>query len=198
MDRRQFVSRSLAAAAGIVLYRHRGYASSSISAEQIPGSVPEASIQSARFPEGFLWGTATAAYQVEGAWNEDGKGESIWDRFTHTPGHIERNENADVSCDQYHRYPEDFKLMQQMGIKNYRFSLSWPRIYPQGKGTINQKGLDHYSRVVDSLLENGVTPWITLYHWDLPQALQDEGGWPQRAVTDYFAEYATTVTKALG
>jgi beta-glucosidase len=150
------------------------------------------------FPTNFAWGVATAAYQVEGAWNEDGKGESIWDRFAHTPGKIERNENGDIACDQYHRYPEDFKSMQQMGIKNYRFSVSWPRIYPLGKGEINQKGLDHYSRVVDSLLENGITPWITLYHWDLPQALQDEGGWPERALTDCFAQYAETVVKTLG
>ncbi len=150
------------------------------------------------FPTNFAWGVSTAAYQLEGAWNEDGKGESIWDRFTHIPGNIERNDNGDIACDQYHRYPEDFKLMHQMGIKNYRFSVSWSRIYPEGKGQINQKGLDHYSRVVDSLLENGITPWITLYHWDLPQALQDEGGWPERTLTDYFAQYAETVVKALG
>ncbi len=127
------------------------------------------------FPANFTWGTATASYQVEGAWNEDGKGESIWDRFSHTPGNIERNENGDIACDQYHRYPEDIKLMQSLGLKNYRLSLSWPRIYPQGEGAINQKGLDHYSRLVDALLAAGITPWITLYHWDLPQALQDKG-----------------------
>jgi beta-glucosidase len=150
------------------------------------------------FPTNFAWGVATAAYQVEGAWNEDGKGESIWDRFSHAPNNVERDDNGDIACDQYHRYPDDFKLMQQMGVKNYRFSISWPRIYPTGKGEINQKGLDHYSRVVDSLLENGITPWITLYHWDLPQALQDEGGWPARAITDYYATYAETMARTLG
>src|SRR5258708_7668797 len=122
------------------------------------------------FPTNFAWGVSTAAYQLEGAWNEDGKGESIWDRFTHIPGNIERNDNGDIACDQYHRYPEDFKLMHQMGIKNYRFSVSWSRIYPEGKGQINQKGLDHYSRVVYSLLENRITPCITLYPWNLPPA----------------------------
>jgi len=150
------------------------------------------------FPKDFVWGTATAAYQVEGAWNEDGKGESIWDRFSHTPGKVERGDNGDVACDQYHRYAEDFQLMQQLGLKNYRFSLSWPRIYPQGKGAINQKGLDHYSRLVDSLLAAGITPWVTLYHWDLPQTLEDEGGWPARATTDHFAQYADIVSKHLG
>jgi beta-glucosidase len=150
------------------------------------------------FPANFVWGTATAAYQVEGAWNEDGKGESIWDRFSHTPGNVERGDTGDIACDQYHRYPEDIQMMQSMGIKNYRLSISWPRIYPTGKGAINQKGLDHYSKLVDALLAAGITPWITLYHWDLPQVLQDEGGWPNRALTDYFAEYAGTVSKHLG
>src|SRR5579871_5251635 len=186
MDRRQFATRSLAAAAGAVLSRHPGYAATPLFADQIPGLVPEESIQKARFPEGFLWGTATASYQVEGAWNEDGKGESIWDRFSHTPGKVERNENGDIACDQYHRYPEDIKLMQELGLKNYRFSISWPRIYPTGEGAVNQKGLDHYSRLVDALLAAGITPWVTLYHWELPQALQDKGGWPERSIADYF------------
>src|SRR3954471_1036767 len=144
MDRRQFVSRSLAAAAGVVLYRQRGYASASISAEQIPGSVPEALIQSAHFPEGFLWGTATASYQVEGAWNEDGKGESIWDRFTHTPGKVHNGDTGDVACDHYHRYRDDVTMMQQLGLRAYRFSVSWPRIVPNGRGATNSAGLDFY------------------------------------------------------
>src|SRR6185369_13714736 len=151
------------------------------------------------FPGNFVWGTATASYQVEGAWDEDGKGESIWDRFAQTPGKVERDENGNIACDQYHRYPEDVKIMQQMGLKNYRFSIGWPRIYPQGRGAINQKGLDHYSRVIDALLEAGITPWITLFHWDLPQTLQDSyGGWANRKVTDDFAAYTDTVARCYG
>lgn len=151
-----------------------------------------------KFPLNFVWGTATASYQVEGAWNEDGKGESIWDRFTHTPDHIERNETGDIACDQYHRYPEDIAIMAELGIPAYRFSISWPRIYPDGKGRLNPSGLEHYDRLVDALLAAGITPWLTLYHWELPQALQDEGGWPAREISDHFAAYADTVSKKLG
>ena len=151
-----------------------------------------------RFPEGFLWGSATAAYQVEGAAFEDGKGESIWDVFSHVPGNVERNETGDVACDQYHRYPEDIKLMQELGLQAYRFSISWPRIYPHGTGAINEKGLDHYDRLVDALLEAGIDPWITLYHWDLPQALHERGGWPNRDIADWFTDYAVTMTERLG
>jgi beta-glucosidase len=150
------------------------------------------------FANGFLWGTATAAYQVEGAWNEDGKGESIWDRFAHTPGNIERGETGDIACDQYHRYPEDIAMMKQLGLKAYRFSLSWPRIYPNGHGEINPKGLEHYDQMVDAILAADIEPWITLYHWDLPQALEDEGGWPKRATSDHFAAYADAVSKRMG
>ncbi|MBN2011478.1 beta-glucosidase [candidate division KSB1 bacterium] len=150
------------------------------------------------FPSNFKWGVATAAFQIEGAWNEDGKGESIWDRFCHTPGHIERSDTGDIACDHYHRYPEDIKLMQSMNIPNYRFSVSWPRIYPNGKGAVNQNGLDFYNKLVDTLLKAGIEPWITLYHWDLPQALHDEGSWPERKITDYFTTYAETMAKALG
>ena len=125
------------------------------------------------FPDGFLWGTATAAYQVEGAWNEDGKGESIWDRFAHTPGKIKDGDSGDVADDHYHRYEEDVQLMKALGAKSYRFSLSWPRIFPEGTGAPNPRGLDFYSRLVDELSANGIAPYATLYHWDLPQALQD-------------------------
>jgi beta-glucosidase len=163
-----------------VLYRHPGYAAPPLFADQIPGSVPEGSIQKARFPEGFLWGTATASYQVEGAWNEDGKGESIWDRFTHTPGKVRGGVTGDVACDQYHRYPQDIALAKRLNQKSQRFSISWPRIQPTGTGAPNIKGLDHYSRFVDALLEAGIRPWCTMYHWDLPQVLEDRGGWPNR------------------
>jgi len=151
-----------------------------------------------RFPEGFIWGVATSSYQIEGAWNEDGKGESIWDRFSHTPGKIEDGTNGDVACDHYHRWREDIALMKSLGIEGYRFSVSWPRILPRGRGEVNQAGLDFYSRLVDGLLEAGISPFLTLYHWDLPQALQDEGGWPARATVEAFAQYADVISRHLG
>src|SRR4051794_11505869 len=180
MDRRQFVSRSLAAAAGAVLYRHHGYASPPLSTEQNPGSVPESLIQSAHFPEGFLWGTATAAYQVEGAWNEDGKGESIWDRFAHTPGKIANGDTGDIACDHYHRYRDDIALMRALSLNSYRFSLAWTRIQPPGSGAPNPKALEFYNRLIDALLDANIRPLVTLYHWDLPQTLEHAGGWPNR------------------
>jgi beta-glucosidase len=151
-----------------------------------------------KFPEGFYWGVATSAYQIEGAWNEDGKGESIWDRFCHTPGHILGGDTGDVACDHYHRWSEDVALMKSLGIKAYRFSVSWPRILPQGRGSVNKKGVDFYSRLVDGLLEAGIEPFLTLYHWDLPQALQDEGGWPNRATVAAFSEYTEVLAKNFG
>lgn len=150
------------------------------------------------FPADFVWGTATAAYQIEGAWNEDGKGESIWDRFTHTPGNIIDHSTGDVACDHYHRWPEDIALMKSLGLQAYRFSIAWSRILPEGRGRVNQAGLDFYSRLVDSLLEAGIKPFATLYHWDLPQALQDRGGWPERATAEAFVEYTDVVTRHLG
>jgi beta-glucosidase len=128
------------------------------------------------FPRDFLWGTATSSYQIEGAWRDDGKGESIWDRFTHTPGHIQNNDTGDVALDHYHRYKEDVQLQRALGTKAYRFSVSWPRIFPEGTGNPNSKGLDFYDRLTDELLANGIEPFATLYHWDLPQALQDSIG----------------------
>lgn len=150
------------------------------------------------FPPAFLWGTATSSYQIEGAWNEDGKGESIWDRFTHTPGKIEDQSTGDVACDHYHRWPEDIALMKSLNLQAYRFSTAWPRILPAGRGAVNQKGLDFYSRLVDGLLEVGITPFVTLYHWDLPQALQDEGGWTVRSTAEAFVEYTDALSRHLG
>ena len=150
------------------------------------------------FPNDFVWGCATAAYQIEGAWDEDGKGESNWDRFCHTADHVRDGDTGDVACDHYHRYREDVGLMKELGLQSYRFSISWPRIFPSGKGQVNQKGLDFYSRLVDELLAAGITPFPTLYHWDLPQALQDEGGWANRETAQHFAEYASTVVDHLG
>ena len=164
MNRRQFAACSLAATAGVALNPWRSYAASPISTNQTPGSAPESMINEARFPEGFLWGVATASYQNEGAWNEDGKGESIWDRFTHTPGKVRGGVTGDVACDQFHRYPQDIALAKSLNQRSYRFSISWPRIQPTGIGAPNMKGLDYYSRFVDALLAAGIRPWCTMYH----------------------------------
>lgn len=145
-------------------------------------------------PADFAWGVATSAYQIEGG-REDGKGESIWDRFA-SAGRM--SDSGDVACDHYHRYAEDVGLMAALGVNAYRFSVAWTRVLPEGKGKVNQAGLDFYRRLVDRLLAAGIAPWATLYHWDLPQALQDQGGWPVRSTVDAFAEYADVVTKALG
>jgi beta-glucosidase len=150
------------------------------------------------FPENFIWGVATASYQIEGSVADDGRGESIWDRFSHTPGKILNGDTGDVACDHYRRYKQDVQLMKELGIKGYRFSVAWPRIYPQGRGQINRKGIDFYSSLVDELLNSGIEPAVTLYHWDLPQALQDLGGWANRDVADYFAEYAFKMYDVLG
>ena len=149
------------------------------------------------FPKGFLWGAATAAYQVEGAWNEDGKGESIWDRFSHTAGNIKNGATGDVACDSYHRYREDIALLKQLNLKSYRFSIAWTRIQPSGRGAANSRGLDYYKRLTDAVLEAGIRPLPTLYHWDLPQALEDAGGWPHRDTAARFADYVGIVAHAL-
>jgi beta-glucosidase len=150
------------------------------------------------FPPGFLWGVATAAYQIEGAWDEDGKGESIWDRFCHTSGRIANGDTGDVACDHYHRYGDDVRAMAEMGLKSYRFSISWPRIFPTGGNQPNQRGLDFYQRLIATLHEHGIIPMATLYHWDLPQALQERGGWVNRDTALRFAEYAAYVFAHLG
>src|SRR5262249_16480819 len=150
------------------------------------------------FPDNFLWGTATSAYQIEGAVNEDGRGSSIWDRFVHTPGTIADRSNADVTNDHFHRYKEDVQLMRALGAQAYRFSISWPRVFPDGSGSPNARGLDFYDRLVDELLANGIKPLATLYHWDLPQTLQDRfGGWLSRDTSKAFAQYAGYVAERL-
>jgi beta-glucosidase len=151
-----------------------------------------------RFPHLFYWGVATSAYQIEGAWDEDGKGESIWDRFVHTPGKVKNDDTGDVANDHYHRYREDVALMKSFGATAYRFSISWPRIFPEGGGQPNLKGVDFYSRLVDELLSAGIEPFATLYHWDLPQALHDRhGGWRSMETVKAFAEYAGYVAEQL-
>lgn len=150
------------------------------------------------FPADFIWGAATAAYQIEGAWQEDGKGESIWDHFAHTPGKIKNDDNGDVACDSYHRFDQDIALLRELNIKSYRYSIAWPRVQPDGSGAANRKGLDHYQRVTDAILEAGIRPIVTLYHWDLPQRLEDAGGWPNRDTAQRFADYAVLVAEALG
>lgn len=150
------------------------------------------------FPENFLWGAATASYQIEGSWNRHGKGESIWDRFSHTPGTVLNGDTGDVADDHYRLWKKDIGLMKKLGLKAYRFSLAWTRILPAGRGKVNQKGLDFYSRLVDGLLEAGIRPFVTLYHWDLPQALEDEGGWAVRSTAEAFTDYANITSRALG
>ena len=150
------------------------------------------------FPRDFLWGSATASYQVEGAVNEDGRGPSIWDTFSHTPGNVVNNATGDVADDHYRRYKGDVQLMKSLGVKSYRFSIAWPRVFPQGRGTPNTKGLDFYNRLVDELLANNIQPFATLYHWDLPQALQDNGGgWESRDTSKAFGDYAGYVASHL-
>ena len=185
INRREFVKSAGIAALGVM-------ASSAASSAQPPG---KAQVQSGcgvarNFPRGFFWGTATSAYQIEGAWNEDGKGPSIWDTYAHTPGKIRDGTTGDVANDHYHRYKEDVALMKDIGANAYRFSISWPRIFPNGTGEPNAKGIDFYSRLVDELKAAGVEPFPTLYHWDLPQALQDKGGWQSCDTTKAFADYA--------
>jgi beta-glucosidase len=151
-----------------------------------------------QFPPGFLWGAATAAYQIEGAAREDGKGPSIWDTFSHLPGRTLHGDTGDIACDSYHRYADDIALLSRLGVGGYRFSLSWPRIQPDGRGAVNQAGLDYYRRLTDALLERGIAPVVTIYHWDLPQALQDKRGWAARDIAEIFADFASIAGAALG
>lgn len=152
---------------------------------------------SSPFPPSFVFGVAAAAAQIEGAAFVDGKGESIWDHFARTPGKVSNGDNLDVACDHYHRFDEDFALMASLGVKHYRLSISWPRIHPNGDAVVNEAGLDFYRRLLASLARHGITPWVTLFHWDLPQALEEKGGWTSRATVDAFAVYTRTVVEAL-
>jgi beta-glucosidase len=166
-----------------------------------PGRDPEADPEAPlglRFPDGFAWGAATSAYQIEGAAKDDGRGESVWDTFSHTPGRTHGGDTGDTAADHYHRYASDLDLMKELGLHTYRFSIAWPRIQADGTGAPNQRGLDFYRRLVDGLRERDITPMATLFHWDLPQALQDAGGWESRDVAYRFADYADAVFQALG
>jgi len=181
MQRRRFLQSALAGASSVLSAR-----------------APFAAESPVELPKHFLWGAATAAYQIEGAWNIDGKGESIWDRFAHTQGKVKNGDNGDVACDSYRRYKDDIALLKQLNVKSYRYSISWPRIQATGRGIPNAKGLDYYKRLTDATLAAGIRPLVTLYHWDLPQALEDAGGWPNRDTAYRFAEYAQIMARALG
>ncbi|MFE6886697.1 GH1 family beta-glucosidase [Streptomyces sp. NPDC057694] len=162
----------------------------------LPHALPDPEIHG--LPRDFVWGAATSAYQIEGAVDIDGRTPSIWDTFSHTPGAVENDDHGDVACDHYHRMPDDVRLLAGLGLDAYRFSLSWPRVQPGGRGPANAKGLDFYDRLVDELLAKDITPWATLYHWDLPQELEDVGGWPERDTAYRFADYAELVAGRLG
>lgn len=153
---------------------------------------------STKYPKGFLWGTATSSYQIEGAFDKDGRSESIWDRFAKTPGKVMNGDTGDIAADHYHRFKEDVAIMRELGIEGYRFSLAWPRLLPNGVGKIQPQGFDFYNRLIDELLENGIEPLITAYHWDLPQVLQDQGGWANREIVDQFEYYTTHIATAFG
>ena len=155
-------------------------------------------LEGLHFPPGFRWGSATSSYQIEGAVHADGRSPSIWDTFSHTPGKVQRGDTGDVACDHYHRLDADLDVMAELGLHVYRFSVAWPRVIPDGRGAVNAAGLDFYSRLVDGLLARGIEPLMTLYHWDLPQVLEDAGGWRERSTVDAFAEYAAVAAGALG
>lgn len=187
LSRRRFLRSAAAAVAGNAL------------TSLLPGcAAPPLPRSPVQFPDGFLWGAATSAYQIEGAAREDGRGESIWDRFTRTPGHVKHGHTGDVAVDHYHRYAQDLDLMRELKLQTYRFSVAWPRVMSSGAGAVNHKGLDFYRRLVDGALERNIRPMATLFHWDLPQALEDKGGWTNRDTAKHFADYAAVVYRALG
>jgi beta-glucosidase len=191
MKRREWLIKTGIAGSGIVLNRY-------MRAIDWPSSQPEEDFIKADFGKDFKWGVAAAAYQTEGAWNLDGKSESNWDHFSRIKGKIERGENADTAAGFYHRYSEDIDLIKAMNFKVFRFSLSWPRIIPGGTGEVNRNGLDFYHKVIDKCLSAGIEPWITIYHWDMPQVLEDQGGWANRKIVGWFSEYTDVVTREYG
>ncbi len=178
--------------------RTEGKSVSESFAASAPAPSPASAHSALSLPPDFLWGVATSAYQIEGAVDEDGRSESIWDTFCRVPGAVAGGETGDVACDHYHRWREDIGLMKQLGVDAYRFSLAWPRVVPGGDGEVSAPGLAFYDRLTDALLEEGITPFPTLYHWDLPQVLQDRGGWPARETAEHFAAYAAAVAERLG
>src|ERR1700691_2752858 len=197
MDRRSFIKNSLVT--GGALLADRGLADRvHPSQESVPGAVALSESDRARFPSEFLWGMASAAYQVEAAWNLHARGESNWDRFSHSVGKIKGGATGDVACDQYHRYREDVAILKRLNQKSYRFSTSWARIQPAGTGPVNQRGIDYYSRLTDALLEAGIRAFCTIYHWDLQPALEDRVGWPNRDLASYYADFAGILAKNLG
>ena len=198
IDRRQFLGNSLALAGGAALSRYARALPIGATPYTAAASTPPIDVNGAHFPANFMWGSATASYQVEGAWQEDGKGPSIWDTFSHTVGKVKGGDTGDVACDSYHRYKEDIVIMKQLNLKSCRFSIAWPRIQPTGSGAVNQKGLDYYKRVLDELHGSNIRPLVTIYHWDLPQTLEDKGGWPNREVANNFVDYVNIVVKAFG
>jgi beta-glucosidase len=191
MKRRAWIKKTGLAGAGLFLSKY-------LKGNFIPRLFTGTDFVKADFGPGFLWGVAASAYQTEGAWNLDGKSESNWDHFSRIPGKIERGENADIAADFYHHYAEDIDLIKSMNFNVFRFSLSWPRILPEGTGTINPKGLDFYHKVIDKCLSVGIEPWITIYHWDMPEVLEAQGGWANRKIIDWFSEYTDVVTKEFG
>jgi len=191
MNRRNWIKRTGTAGAGLLLTKY-------LKASDLTLPLEMADFVKADFGPDFKWGVAASSYQTEGAWNIDGKGESNWDYFSRIPGKIERGENADVAADFYHKYAEDIDLIKEMNFKIFRFSISWPRILPNGTGEINQKGIDFYHKVINKCISVGVEPWITIYHWDMPQVLEAQGGWTNRKILDWFSEFTHVVTKAYG
>ncbi len=191
MQRRDWIKKTGMAGSGLVLNRY-------LNRNGLLAHSPEGDFIKADFGQNFKWGVAAASYQTEGAWNLDGKSESNWDHFSRLKGKIERGENADIAADFYHRYDEDIDLIKEMNFKVFRFSLSWPRIIPGGTGEINRKGLDFYHKVIDKCISAGIEPWITIYHWDMPQVLEARGGWANRNIVDWFSEYTDVVTREYG
>jgi len=196
MKRRELLELGLVLGGTAMLHR-QSFAATAASAPAAKVAA-NTKLAAGEFPANFHWGAATSAYQVEGAWNVDGRGESIWDRYAHTQGKVKQGGTGDIACDSYHRYREDIALAKQLGMKSLRYSIAWPRIQPSGSGAANDKGLDFYKRFTDALLEAGIRPYPTLYHWDLPQPLEDAGGWPNRDTAQRLADYSQIVVKALG